>query len=313
MNTHPLVVIFGGSGFLGRYIAQRMAHQGWRVRVAVRHPNEAMFVQTYGQVEQIVPVQANIRDDASTRAAIVGADAVINCVGILSEDSRQQFDAVQADGAARIASMAADAGITKFLHVSSIGAAADSDSKYLRSKAEGEAAVLAAMPDAVILRPSIIFGPEDKFFNKFGTMARYSPILPLVGANSKFQPVYVDDVAAAAQAAINGKASGIFELGGPDIETFRGLMQRMLSVVRRKRILFNIPFGIANINALFIELAHKASLGIMPLMLTRDQVKSLRLDNVVSPSAKTLADLGVDATAMEAVLDTYLYRFRPQE
>jgi len=281
--------------------------------VAVRRPNEAMFVQTYGQEGQVVSVQANIRDDASTRAAIVGADAVINCVGILSEDSRQKFEAVQADGAGRIASLAADAGITKFVHVSSIGADADSDSKYLRSKAEGEAAVLAAMPNAVILRPSIIFGTEDKFFNKFGTMARYSPILPLVGANSKFQPVYVDDVAAAAQAAINGNASGIFELGGPDIETFRGLMQRMLSVVRRKRVLFNIPFGIANINALFIELAHKASLGIMPLMLTRDQVKSLRLDNVVSPGAKTLADLGVDATAMEAVLDTYLYRFRPHE
>ncbi len=312
MNTPPLVTIFGGSGFLGRYIAQRMAHQGWRVRVAVRRPNEAMFVQTYGEVGQVIPIQANIRDDASTRAAIAGADVVVNCVGILSENSRQKFDAVQGDGAARIAKMAAKAGVSKFIHISSIGADADSDSKYLRSKATGEAAVLAAIPDAVILRPSVMFGSEDRFFNKFGTMSRYFPILPIVGADSKFQPVYVDDVAAAAVAAINSDASGIYELGGPDVETFRELMQRMLHVVRRKRFLINLPFKFARINAFFIEMWHKLTLGIVPLVLTRDQVKMLAHDNVVSKGAKTLADLGVDPTAMEAVLDRYLYRFRPQ-
>ncbi|MCF6306254.1 MAG: complex I NDUFA9 subunit family protein [Rhodobacteraceae bacterium] len=312
MNTPPLVTIFGGSGFLGRYIAQRMAHQGWRVRVAVRRPNEAMFVQTYGQVGQVIPIQANIRDDASTRAAIAGADVVVNCVGILAENSRQKFDSVQGDGAARIAKISAESGISKFIHISSIGADAESDSKYLRSKAAAEAAVSAAIPDAVILRPSVMFGAEDRFFNKFGTMSRYFPILPMVGADSRFQPVYVDDVAAAAVAAINTDASGIYELGGPDVETFRELMQRMLRAVRRKRFLINLPFGIARINAFFIELWRKATLGIVPLVLTRDQVKMLQHDNVVSDDAKTLADLGVDPTAMDAVLDSYLYRFRPQ-
>jgi len=312
MNTPPLVTIFGGSGFLGRYIAQRMAHQGWRVRVAVRRPNEAMFVQPYGQVGQVIPVQANIRDDASTRAAIAGADVVVNCVGILAENSRQKFDAVQGDGVARIATMSAEAGASKFIHVSSIGADVESNSKYLRSKAAGEAAVLAAIPDAVILRPSVVFGTEDRFFNKFGTMSRYFPILPMVGADTKFQPVYVDDVAAAAQAAINSDASGIYELGGPDVETFRELMQRMLRVVRRKRFLISLPFGFAKFNAFFIELWHKMTLGIVPLVLTRDQVKMLAHDNVVSDGAKTLADLGVDPTGMDAVLDSYLYRFRAQ-
>ncbi|MBL4806145.1 MAG: complex I NDUFA9 subunit family protein [Rhodobacteraceae bacterium] len=311
-STPPLVTIFGGSGFLGRYIAQRMAHQGWRVRVAVRRPNEAMFVQPYGQVGQVVPIQANIRDDASTRAAIAGADAVINCVGILAENSRQKFDTVQADGAARIAQMAAEAGVAKFVHISSLGADADSDSKYLQTKAEGEAAVLAAYPNAVILRPSVMFGTDDSFFNKYGTMARYYPILGMVLPDAKFQPVFVDDVAAAAQAAVLGDATGIYELGGPDIDTFKGLTQRVMTSVRRHRFLIKMPLFIGKICALSNEIWHKATLGIVPLALTRDQIKMRQSDNVVSEGAQTLADLGVDATAMDTILDSYLYRFRPQ-
>ena len=201
-----LVTIFGGSGFVGRYIARRLAKEGWRVRVAVRRPNEAMFVRPYGVVGQVEPILANIRDDASVRAAIQGADAVVNCVGILAEQGKNQFDTVQAEGAGRVARIAAEEGIGRFVHVSAIGADAESDSDYARTKALGEAAVLEHMPGAVILRPSIIFGPEDGFFNRFAAMARFGPILPVVGAGTRFQPVYVDDVAHAAVLGVTGAA-----------------------------------------------------------------------------------------------------------
>ena len=312
MSNPPLVTIFGGSGFVGRYIAQRMAKAGWRVRVAVRRPNEAMQVLPYGEVGQVALVQANVRDTASTRAAIEGADAVVNCVGILSEDSRQKYNDLNCEAAARIARLATEEGVSKLVHLSALAADAESESEYAVSKAKGDADVLRQFPAATILRPSIIFGTEDKFFNMFGTMSRYFPILPIVGADSKLQPVYVDDVAAAAEAAILGDASGIYELGGPDVESMRTLIQRMLHVVRRNRFIVNIPFGLARINAFFIEIWHKVSLGIVPLVLTRDQVKLLKTDSVVSDGAQGLADLGVHPTAMEAVLDSYLYRFRPQ-
>ncbi|MEO1613748.1 MAG: complex I NDUFA9 subunit family protein, partial [Pseudomonadota bacterium] len=191
--TAPIVTIFGGSGFVGRYIARRMAKEGWRVRVAVRRPNEAIFVRPYGDVGQVEPIQANIRDDASTAAAVQGATAVVNCVGILFEDSRQKFDGVQAEGAARIAKAAAAAGVERFVHLSAIGADASSAADYARTKAEGEAAVLEAFPTATILRPSIVFGPEDQFFNRFAAMTKFSPVVPMVGADTRFQPVYVDD------------------------------------------------------------------------------------------------------------------------
>ncbi len=312
MSNPPLVTIFGGSGFVGRYITQRMAQAGWRVRVAVRRPNEAMQVLPYGEVGQVALVQANVRDTASTRAAIEGADVVVNCVGIIAETSRQKFNDVNCEAAARIARLAADAGVGKLVHLSALAADANSESEYARSKAKGEADVLKAFPSATILRPSIIFGTEGKFFNMFGTMSRYFPVLPIVGADSKMQPVYVDDVAAAAEAAILGDAQGVFELGGPDVETMRELMQRLMHVVRRDRFIVNIPFGMARINAFFIEIWHKMSLGIVPLVLTRDQVKLLKVDNVVSEGAQSLETLGIKPTAMEAVLDSYLYRFRPQ-
>lgn len=312
MSNPPLVTIFGGSGFVGRYITQRMALAGWRVRVAVRRPNEAMQVLPYGEVGQVALMQVNVRDPESTRAAIQGADAVVNCVGIIAENSRQKFNEVNCESAGRIARLSAEADVLKLVHLSALAGDAHSSSAYAQSKAGGEADVLRYFPEATILRPSIIFGPEDSFFNMFGTMSRYFPVLPIVGANSKMQPVYVDDVAAAAEAAILGDASGIYELGGPDVETMRALMQRLLHVVRRKRYIVNIPFGMARINAFFIEMWHKVSLGIVPLVLTRDQVKLLKFDNVVHPGAKGLEALGVHPTSMGAVLDSYLYRFRPQ-
>lgn len=308
-----LVTIYGGSGFVGRYIARRMAKEGWRVRVAVRHPNDALFVKPYGVVGQVEPVACNIRDDASVRAVMKGADAVVNCVGILNRAGRNTFDSVQAQGAGRIARIAAEEGVANLVHLSSIGADAGSDSEYQRTKAAGEAAVLSAYPSAVILRPSIIFGNEDGFFNRFAAMTRMGPILPVVGADTRFQPVYVDDVAQAAVLGATGRAAaGVYELGGPDVDTFRGLMGRMLSVIQRRRLVLNIPFFVAGIMGGALDLVQTLTAGIVKNgMITRDQVRNLRQDNVVSPTARGLADLGITPTAMGAVLPEYLWRYRP--
>jgi len=228
---NKLVTIYGGSGFIGRYIARRMAKAGWRVRVAVRRPNEAIFVRPYGVVGQVEPVFCNIRDDASVRAVMQGADAVVNCVGVLNEVGRNRFDAVQAEGAARVARIAAELGVDRLVQLSAIGADPDAASAYARSKAAGEAAVRLAFPQAVILRPSVVFGAEDQFFNRFAAMTRLGPFLPVVGAGTRFQPVYVDDVAQAAVKAVLGEAApGVYELGGPDVHSFRALMQKMLQV-----------------------------------------------------------------------------------
>ena len=307
-----LVTIFGGSGFVGRYIARRMAKEGWRVRVAVRRPNDALFVRPYGVVGQVEPVFCNIRDDESVRAVTKGADVVVNCVGVLAEDGKNTFDAVQAEGAGRVARIAAEESVQRMVQISAIGADADSDSEYAQSKAEGEEAVLAAFPTAMILRPSIVFGPEDEFFNRFASMTRFGPVLPVVGADTKFQPVYVDDVAQAAVKGILGQAEpGIYELGGPDVRTFRELMTEMLSVIHRKRLVLNIPFFAAGIMAKLMELGQSLSLGIVPAQITTDQVANLRNDNVVSEGAKTLADLGIEPTTTASVLPSYLWRFRP--
>lgn len=308
-----LVTIYGGSGFVGRYVARRLAQRGWRVRVAVRRPNEALFVRPYGVPGQVEPVQCNIRDEASVAAAMAGADAVVNCVGILNELGRNRFDAVQAEGAGRIARLAAAAGVAHLVHVSAIGADAGSASAYARSKAAGEAAVLAAFPAAVILRPSIVFGTEDRFFNRFAGMARTVPVLPLVGADTRFQPVYVDDVAQAAVLGVTGAAApGIYELGGPEVATFRALMQRMLAVIERRALIVGIPFLAARAVALGCDLVQILTGGLIEnRMLTRDQVRNLARDNVVAPGARGLADLGITPTPMEAVLPEYLWRFRP--
>ncbi|WP_445810006.1 complex I NDUFA9 subunit family protein [Yoonia sp.] len=307
-----LVTIFGGSGFVGRYIARRMAQNGWRVRVAVRNTNEAMFVRTYGAVGQVEPVFCNIRDDASVAAVTQGADAVVNCVGVLAELRKNTFAAVQAEGATRIARVAAAMGVARMVQLSAIGASDTSASAYARTKAAGEQGVLDHMPDAMILRPSIIFGAEDEFFNRFAGMTRLGPVLPVIGADTRFQPVYVDDVAAAAVMGVLGEVpGGIYELGGPDVATFRELMQTMLAVVRRRRMILNMPFWAARIMAGGFNILRVVSLGLVTPPVTRDQVANLAVDNVVSDGAKGFADLGITPTAMMAVLPDYLWRFRP--
>jgi uncharacterized protein YbjT (DUF2867 family) len=307
-----LVTIYGGSGFLGRYIARRMAKAGWRVRVAVRRPNEAIFVKPYGVVGQVEPVLCNIRDDASVAEVMTGADAVVNCVGILAKSGKNTFDAVQAEGAGRVARIAAAKGVKKLVHISAIGADVDSESDYARTKALGERNVIEHMPGAVILRPSIIFGTEDEFFNRFASMSRMGPILPVVGAETKFQPVYVDDVAKAAERAVTTDVEpGVYELGGPEVRSFRELMDLMLEVIRRRRLVLNIPFAVAKVMGYLFDLAHTVSLGLIPAPITRDQVHNLRNDNVVSGGAKGFADLAIEPVAMSTILPDYLWRFRP--
>jgi NADH dehydrogenase len=308
-----LVTIFGGSGFVGRYIARRMAKEGWRVRVAVRRPNEALFVRTYGAVGQVEPILCNIRDDASVQAALTEADVAINCVGILSETGKNTFGLVQSHGAARVARLAAAEGVDRFVQISAIGADPGSKSDYARTKGEGEQAVLQAQPNAVILRPSIVFGAEDQFFNRFASMSRLGPILPVVGAETKFQPVYVDDVAQAAVLASLGKAApGIYELGGPDVNTFRELMGEMLAIIDRRRLIVNVPFPVARVMGIGLDLVQKLSLGIIHNgILTHDQVRNLTKDNVVSEGARGFSELGIAPVALESVLPDYLWRFRP--
>lgn len=308
-----LVTILGGSGFVGRYVARRMAQAGWRVRVATRRPNERLYVRTYGAVGQVEPVLCNIRDDASVRLALSGADAVVNCCGLLTESGKNTFDAVQDEGAGRVAQLAQEAGVRKLVHISAIGADIDSDSDYSRTKGEGEAAVQTAFPGAIILRPSIIFGTEDQFFNRFAGMSRFSLVLPITGADTLFQPVYVDDVAQAAENAILRDApGGVYELGGPDVESFRALMQRMLGEIRRRRLVLNMPGFVARGVARSLSAAQFLTAGLFRnTMLTVDQTRNLARDNVVSNGAMGLDDLGVDPTPMSLVLPTYLWRFRP--
>jgi uncharacterized protein YbjT (DUF2867 family) len=245
------------------------------------------------------------------RAVTHGADVVVNCVGVLDERGRNTFAAVQAEGAGRIARIAAKQGVARMVHISAIGASASSNSVYAQTKAAGEAAVLAAFPSAMILRPSIIFGSEDQFFNRFAGMSRLGPILPVVGASTRFQPVYVDDVAQAAVMGVLGQAQGVFELGGPDVRTFRELMQQMLAVIQRRRLVVNIPFAIARVMAFSFDMGRVMTGGLVKGPLTRDQVRNLAVDNVVADNAQGFAALGITPTAMAAVLPDYLWRFRP--
>jgi uncharacterized protein YbjT (DUF2867 family) len=307
-----LVTIYGGSGFVGRYIARRMAKAGWRIRVACRRPNEALFVKPYGAVGQVEPIFCNIRDDASVAAAMRGADAVVNCVGTFDRGGKNNFAAVQTEGAARIARIAAEQGVATLVHISALSADPQGGSLYARSKGAGEAAVLAAFPRAMILRPSVIFGNEDGFFNRFAGMSRMGPILPLVGGNTLFQPVYVDDVAQAAVKGANGEASGIYELGGPDVESLQTTIHTMLAVIRRRRLVLNLPFWVAKILASLLDFGSFVTGGLISnKVLTRDQVDSLRRDNVVADGARTLADLGITATDYASVIPEYLWRYRP--
>jgi NADH dehydrogenase len=306
-----LAVVFGGSGFIGRNVVRELAKRGWRVRVAVRRPHHALFLRPMGAVGQVQLVQANLRDRRSTAEALKGADAVVNLVGILFQQGPQSFSAVQSEGAAMLADLARDEGVKTFVHLSAIGASKESESLYARSKGEGEAAVREAVPTATILRPSIVFGPEDDFFNRFATMAAMSPALPLIGGGeTKFQPVYVDDVADAVAAALEqpDAAGKTYELGGSRVYSFKALLELMLSVIGRKRLLAPLPFVFAP----FVGFAGEV-MGLFPFMkppITRDQIRLLKTDNVVSDGALTLADLGVAPRTVEAILPSYLYRFR---
>lgn len=313
MPKAKLVTIFGGSGFVGRYIALRMAHQGWRVRVACRRPAQAGFVRTYGVVGQVEPVFCNIRNDESVRAVTGGADVVVNCVGTFDAKGRNNFDAVQDEGAARIARIAAEEGVARLVHLSAIGADAEGGSLYAQTKARGEAAVLAAMPDAMILRPSVIFGTEDKFFNRFAQMAKMGPVVPVFGGKTRFQPVWVDDVAQAAEKGVLGEAEGgIYELGGPEVATFQELIRDMLKIVQRRRGVMNMPFFVGRAMAWLLDGAQSVTLGLFHNgILTRDQLRQLRHDNVVTGAHKGFADLGIEPTAAEAVLPDYLWPYRP--
>ncbi len=304
MNTN-LVTIFGGSGFLGRHTVRALARAGWRIRVATRHPARGFFLRPLGTVGQIDFVKCDVADADNVAAAVMGANAVINLTGILFQKG-QTFEDVQAEGAANIAKAAAAAGVNALVHVSAIGADAQSESKYATTKAQGEQAMREAFPDAVILRPSIIFGPEDGFFNKFAGMARFLPMLPLVGGgHTRFQPVFVGDVAAAIVQALSSPATRgrTFELGGPSIDAFKELLQMILRETGRKRLLVPLPFALASLKAAFLQLLPNP-------VLTMDQVKLLKKDNVVAPTAAGLADLGITPTSVEAVIPSYLWRFR---
>ncbi|MBC00629.1 MAG: complex I NDUFA9 subunit family protein [Rhodobacteraceae bacterium] len=305
-----LVTVFGGSGFLGRHVVRALARRGYRVRVAVRRPDLAEHVQPLGAVGQIMPVQANLRHRWSVDRAVQGADAVVNLVGILYEAGAQSFDAVQTFGPRAVAEAARAEGIDTVVHVSAIGADPESPSVYGRSKAMGEAGVFETVPEAVVFRPSIVFGPEDGFFNRFASMARMSPVLPLVGGGAtRFQPVFVGDVAEAVAMAVDGQTTRgtIYELGGPEIKTFRECLELMLEVIRRKRLLVTLPFSVARVQASVLQLLPNP-------MLTVDQVELLKSDNVVSEAAiadgRTLDGLGIEARTLMAILPTYLERFR---
>ena len=308
-NYDTLVTVFGGSGFVGRHVIRALAKRHYRIRVAVRRPELAGHLQPLGRVGQIHPVQANLRHAGSVAAAVRDADVVVNLVGILYEREQQRFDAVQTAGAGTVAQAAALHG-ARLVHMSALGADETASSLYARSKAAGEKAVLAAVPGATVFRPSIIFGPEDDFFNKFASLARFMPALPLVGGGkTRFQPVFAGDVAAAFAAAVAGETrpGTTYELGGPEVLSFRELMQYVLATIERKRLLVPIPFGLAKFQAAFLQLMPKP-------MLTRDQVELLKRDSVVSDAAtsenRTLRGLGIEPTSVQAIVPSYLWRFR---
>ena len=305
-----LVTVFGGSGFVGRYVVRALAAKGFRIRVALRRPHTAQDLKVMGRVGQIQLMQANLRFQNSIERAVEGADAVVNCVGLLFEAGAQNFEALHVQGAKTIAQAASAAGITNMVQISAIGADVDSESDYSRTKGEGENAVLSAVPTAGILRPSIIFGPEDDFFNKFAAMAGMAPALPLIGGGkTQFQPVYVADVAEAAATLIaKGTTGQTYELGGPQTYTFKALLEYVLETIDKKRFLAPLPWPIANVMGFAGELS--GALPFIAPFLTRDQVTNLRHDNVTNPDAKSFADLGIMPEALEAIVPTYLERYR---
>jgi len=306
MAIRRVATVFGGSGFVGRYVVQRLARRGFIVRVAVRDPVAAGFLKPMGAVGQIVPLFGPITDESHVARALEGATWAVNLVGILAERRAGDFNLVHGEGAGRVARLAAAAGVARLVHVSAIGADPASPSRYGRSKAAGEMAVRQGFPTATILRPSLVFGPEDAFFNRFAGLARLLPVMPVIAGSSRFQPVYVGDVADAILAALDRPeaAGAIYELGGPDVRSFRELMEAVLTWTGRTRKLVNVPMGIARLQARLGEL-------VPGKPFTRDQLAMLQRDNVVAAGMPGLADLGLMPTPMELVVPEYLARFRP--
>ena len=305
--AHPqTITLFGGTGFIGRHLVRRLAKTGAAIRIVTRDAEKALLLKPMGDVGQIVPIAASLRNDMAVARAIQGADIVINLIGILYEKGRQSFQFAHVETAAKIARLAKEAGASRLLHMSAMGVSASSTALYAKSKYAGEQAVKTFFPDATIFRPSIVFGAEDNFFNMFASLAQIAPALPLIGGGlTKFQPVYVGDVAEAFLRAKQNTATRgqTYELGGAQIYSFRQLLELMLNETHRKRCLINLPFPVASLQAAFMEMMPKP-------MLTRDQVELLKTDNVVSAGAKTLRDLGINPTTMEVILPTYLARFR---
>lgn len=313
LNQPKLVTVFGGSGFVGRHVVRALARRGYRIRVAVRRPDLAGHLQPLGGVGQIAAIQANLRNRDSVNRAVAGSDHVVNCVGILFQSGRNTFDSVQDFGARAVAEATRAAGAS-LTHISAIGADPKAESDYARTKGLAEVAIARVLPDAVIMRPSIIFGPEDEFFNKFAQMARFSPFLPLIGGGeTKFQPVYVGDVAEAVARSVDGRLTTgtVYELGGPRVMSFKQCLEEMLGVIQRKRVLVSLPWSLASL------IGKVASL--IPFIeppLTSDQVTLLKTDNVVSAEAvaenRTLAGMDIPLTTVEAILPSYLTHYRPQ-
>ena len=305
-GTRSVATVFGGSGFIGRYVVKRLAQLGYVVRVAVRDPNAALFLKPMGAVGQVVPLYASLHNEATVARAVEGASVVVNLVGILAERRRGDFARVQADGAGRVARLAAAGSADRFVHISAIGADPGSPSGYASSKGRGELAVRDALPRATILRPSVVFGPEDAFFNRFGAMAQSLPFLPVIAGDTAMQPVFVGDVADAVIASITrpDAAGGVFELGGPRVWTFREILAYILTETRRRARLLTVATGVARFQATLLE-------KLPGKLLTRDQLLLLAQDNVVTEGMPGLPELGIVATPVELVVPRYLRRYRP--
>jgi uncharacterized protein YbjT (DUF2867 family) len=306
MATRSVATVFGGSGFIGRYVVKRLAHQGYVVRVAVRDPEAALFLKPMGAVGQVVPLYASVENEATVLRAVEGATAVVNLAGLLTEPRPGVFQAIQADGAGRIARLSAAEGVSRLVHLSAIGADATSASHYASTKAAGEEAVRREFPSATILRPSVVFGPEDAFFNRFARMAQLLPFMPVICGKTRFQPVYVGDVADAVMSALSHpEAAGVtYELGGPQIWTMRELLGFVLKTTNRPRRLVEIPHGIAQLQARVMQ-------HLPGKPFTKDQLVMLSRDSVVADGAPGLADLGITPTPPELVVPGYLRRYQP--
>jgi NADH dehydrogenase len=307
MATRRVATVFGGSGFIGRYVVKRLAQQGYIVRVPSRDPEGALFLKPMGAVGQVVPLYASVTNEATVQRAVEGAEIVVNLVGVLAESRKASFQAIHTEGAERIARLSAAAGVARLVQISAIGADPNSPSRYGSTKGKAEQAVLAAFPGAVILRPSLVFGMEDKFFNRFAALARLAPFMPVISGHTKMQPVFVGDVADAVMAALASlTAPGkIFELGGPRVWTFREILAFILKTTRRDRAMISIPMGIARLQAFFLQ-------HVPGKPLTPDQLLMLSRDNVVAPGALELSDLGIVATPVELVVPGYLSRYQPR-